>query len=270
MTLTTAPDLPFVLATAGSNDPPYLNELALEEVAGRLVLSVQRFEKCDEHADDDHNHDREGGLCFVRGYHVPIDPAWQMRNLALFVADVRPVAWIDNADDVWTLPGSPIDSTRIPADKGLAWVEENYGPLTPLYAHPPVAAESVAAPSVDHAADREGVMVPGSAYVAMTKARDKAEARVKELESALAASKHNYCNMRDGRLNDTQVENDRLRAKVERHKAALEAADLVIEHLVDVLGDPEGGSVAEALRSMRDYAATVAAVEVAPSEEAGA
>ena len=105
----------------------------------------------------------------------------------------------------------------------------------------------------------------------------EAEERAEKLESALAASQHNYRNMRDGRLNDAQVENDRLRAEVDRHKAAMEAAErradewkahwrIAQQAHVDQAEEwiETGIAVTDMNRAAR------AAVEVAPSEEAGA
>ena len=78
---------------------------------------------------------------------------------------------------------------------------------------------------------REGIMVPGSAYVEMTKARDKAEARVKELGAGprldMYEPEDGIAEI-DGDLWVPSKDYDEKLAEVERCKAALEAADSVI------------------------------------------
>ncbi|HEY9352761.1 MAG TPA: hypothetical protein VIP28_05900 [Nocardioides sp.] len=100
---------------------------------------------------------------------------------------------------------------------------------------------------------------------------ESAEARVKELEAEVERRKrlteeHATANGGCVPANAYNELAEGMTAEVERYKAALEAADLVIEYLVDVLGDPEGGSVAEALRSMRGYAAAALLIMAAEAD----
>lgn len=71
---------------------------------------------------------------------VDVHPAELMRNLAAFVPEVEPVAWLDEDSNLWA------DADRFQA---LHWVPpggvdalaEKVGPLVAAYAHPPVTAE---------------------------------------------------------------------------------------------------------------------------------
>lgn len=110
-----------ILATQDWPDVPARTELALEKLDGVPNIVVQRFEKCTEHHDDDH--DRNGGLCFARGYHVQVDPA----ELVLRLMPVIPEG--TRIDEGWQqVPGSVVERVRVgessylPAVNVVAWL----------------------------------------------------------------------------------------------------------------------------------------------------
>lgn len=94
--------------------------------------------------------------------------------------------------------------------------------------------------------------------------------QVRRLTSALAASQHNYANMRDGRLNDTQVENEKLRAALEAADQHIGALNLRAKHVDDASRAEHNRAFAVeyAESTGADYAAARAAIEANTTEEA--
>lgn len=95
-------------------------------------------------------------------------------------------------------------------------------------------------------------------------------AEVQRLTSALAAANHNYANMRDGRLNETLVANQHLRAALEAADAR-DRARKAQEHAGSAFEDARSAftNASEDLRvAEARYAAARAAVEADTTEEA--
>lgn len=101
----------------------------------------------------------------------------------------EPAAWLDKDGDAWKPSGDamrpwrPGTTTRAKQVEGYYSIEglaEQYGPLTPLYAHPPVPAEVIENPW--GCSDAEAVRRWKVEAQADRERAEKAEARVKELE----------------------------------------------------------------------------------------
>lgn len=155
MTEKTTPELPVTLAVDDWPTIPARNELALEMLGDKTVISISRFEGCNEHDED--NHDRAGGLCFNHGLNVPVDPAELMRNLAPFVPEVEPVdgdMGIDGTRSLWVFE-SRKNGWRKETSTGTymaSWaIEEETGAWCRLYAHPPVTSEPAPVPEAANA-----------------------------------------------------------------------------------------------------------------------
>lgn len=261
----TIPDLPFVLATTEGDMGTYSLEVrAVEERGVNLIYRSP---------------------IGVHQYKAAWDPAELVRNLAAFVPEVEPVAWINEF-------GTILDSKPSDADKRG---------LVRLYAHPPVTAEPATAPSVaDASVDTSDATVsapsvercrrsrrspdgtPGDAgehgsdvvdrteYERMVERVLKAEARVRELEDYRRGSDIDFASL--------QEHAESLTAEVERYKVALEAAEehtaAIEEHWQAVAGRDIAMKQVQQAYDTRNAARTRAvaaraAVEAETSEEAG-
>ena len=237
-----------------------------------------------------------------------------MRNLAAFVPEVEPIAWLDSDGSLWYFDEGTLRNTILPSpplSRTIAEANEKHGPLTAIYAHPPVTAEPVTAPSVEqiavallpvmpnHTTDYRYDMahklrslygIPGGAGEArfngktlremahlaadLEERAGKAEARVERLQDEVDqanAERIDTANLM------TEIE-DAARAEVERYKAALEAAEEVVEaqsvliaRTADVrIAELEQDTAGTLLDIATDvYESARAAVEAETSEEAG-
>lgn len=265
MTEKTAPELPVTLAT----DNEATSSLTLCKNAGGFHYVRARNAKAD---------------CSITVY---VDPAELMRNLAAFVPEVEPVAWLDEDAVVFT---------RRPDGRVWRVGTSTYreAPLShwiALYAHPPVTAEPATAPSVeqifktiddktkDWIADNDRVRAlaeeirtlygtPGDKgesisegdYNAMHERARKAEALAESVTSE-ADAVHRIAN--------------HLRAEVERHKAEAARQERRADEWKDQWRFVLGGAMQEAAERieldlvMQDIKGDVAraAVEAETSEE---
>ena len=153
MTEKTTPELPFTLAEQtfknvadGTLIGRNVFTLQKSVMSGGLMVAVSRYEPTDDEEAYDGDYPGEE---HIRGYNVDVDPAELMRNLAAFVPEVEPVAWLDSDGDFFVKDSQRFDGSdpRQVWTRGAAWTDADAP--TPLYAHPPVPAEPATAPSVD-------------------------------------------------------------------------------------------------------------------------